>query len=321
LLDFSLYVTFFPQLVAGPIVRAGYFLPQCKQPPKVQAHEIAWGINLLLFGLFAKVVLADYVMAPIADQVFNAPSVSSTLDAWIGMFAFSGQIFFDFSGYTLCALGAAMILGFTLPDNFRSPYAAIGFSDFWQRWHISLSSWMRDYLYISMGGNRKGGARTFRNLIFTMLLGGLWHGASWNFAIWGGLHGLYLIAEHGLLKIFGGRRLTGAVEQTGIMLLTFMLVTLAWVPFRATNLEDSLTFFGRLFTLLPGSDVEFSSKLLVGVVISATIAWHAFTRSKTLEERWVALPVMVRVLFLMIAILLIGLCSTGDSRAFIYFQF
>ena len=119
LLDFSLYVTFFPQLVAGPIVRAGYFLPQCNQPPKVQAHEIAWGINLLLFGLFAKVVLADFVMAPIADQVFNAPSDSRTLDAWFGMFAFSGQIFFDFSGYTLCALGAAMILGFTLPDNFR----------------------------------------------------------------------------------------------------------------------------------------------------------------------------------------------------------
>ncbi len=320
LLDFSLYVTFFPQLVAGPIVRAGHFLPQCDRAPKVQIHEIAWGLTLLLFGLFAKIVLADIVMAPVADQVFYSPADARTLDAWFGMFAFSGQIFFDFSGYSLCALGIAMILGFALPDNFRSPYAAIGFSDFWERWHISLSSWMRDYLYISMGGNRNGSAKTFRNLMFTMFLGGLWHGASWNFVIWGGLHGLYLTAEHGLIKVFGGR-FTGAIYQTFVILLTFILVTLAWIPFRAANIHDSLTLFSHLFTLLPGSEIDFNSKLLVGIVISATLGWHAYTRSKTLEERWIALPVWLRISVLMSMVLLIGICSTGDSRAFIYFQF
>ena len=204
LLDFALFVSFFPQLVAGPIVRARYFLPQCLESRSANADKMGWGLALMSFGLFSKIVLADSVLAPVVDAVFASPASVGSVDAWLGVFAFSGQIFFDFSGYSTCAIGAAMCLGFALPDNFRAPYAAIGFSDFWRRWHISLSEWLRDYLYISLGGNRRGEFRTFVNLVITMFLGGLWHGASWMFVIWGLLHGGYLVIEHGLKKLVGG---------------------------------------------------------------------------------------------------------------------
>jgi D-alanyl-lipoteichoic acid acyltransferase DltB (MBOAT superfamily) len=157
LLDFSLFVSFFPQLVAGPIVRAGEFLPQCETPRRTTADGLAWGFILLIVGLFQKVILADTVLAPVADALFRLQGNPTPAAAWLGTFAFSGQIFCDFSGYSLCAIGAAGCLGFKLPDNFNAPYAAIGFTDFWRRWHISLSTWLRDYVYIPLGGNRQTG--------------------------------------------------------------------------------------------------------------------------------------------------------------------
>lgn len=155
-LDYALYVTFFPQLVAGPIVRAGEFLPQCLTPRRATGSQFGWGLILLVVGLFQKVVLADTLLSPVVDKVYGAGSGIGTIEAWIGTLAFSGQIFFDFAGYSTCAIGVAMCLGFSLPDNFRYPYGAIGFSEFWQRWHISLSSWLRDYLYVPLGGSRHG---------------------------------------------------------------------------------------------------------------------------------------------------------------------
>ena len=202
-LDFALFVTFFPQLVAGPIVRAADFLPQCVQPRKLEPGYFGWGVTLMTIGIFQKVVLADSLVAPVADRVY-APGAATTFgDAWIGTLAFSAQIFFDFAGYSTVAIGAALCLGFALPDNFRSPYASRGFSEFWRRWHISLSSWLRDYLYISLGGNRISYRRTTINLAMTMLLGGLWHGASWRFIVWGALHGIYLVVERVLRTRFG----------------------------------------------------------------------------------------------------------------------
>ena len=194
-LDYALFVTFFPQLVAGPIVRSSEFLPQCLTPRRATLERFSWGLILLVSGLFQKIVVADGLLAPIVEKVYDTGMVPDTLSAWCGTLAFSGQIFCDFAGYSSCAIGVAMCLGFKIPDNFRSPYAAIGFSDFWGRWHISLSSWLRDYLYIPLGGNRKGAAGTYINLMLTMLIGGLWHGASWTFVFWGGLHGLYLAVE------------------------------------------------------------------------------------------------------------------------------
>jgi len=200
MLDFSLFVTFFPHLVAGPIVRPPQLVPQFETERKASQQQLLQGLLLITLGLFMKVVLADGMLSPAANAVFNAKHALNTLDAWMGVLAFSGQIFFDFAGYSTCAIGVALSLGFILPENFLFPYAAIGFSDFWRRWHITLSSWLRDYLYIPLGGNRKGKLRTYFNLMVTMLLGGLWHGANWTFVVWGALHGFYLWVEKFILE-------------------------------------------------------------------------------------------------------------------------
>jgi alginate O-acetyltransferase complex protein AlgI len=320
LLDFALYVTFFPQLVAGPIVRASHFLPQCLEPKKAKWSTFCWGLTLLVFGLFVKIVLADTAMAPVADTVFNAPERVTWLDSWVGTFAFSGQIFFDFSGYSLCAIGAALCFGFSLPDNFRSPYAAIGFSDFWHRWHISLSTWLRDYLYISIGGNRLTPFTTNRNLLFTMLLAGLWHGASWNFVLWGGLHGLFLGIER-FAKQYIHFNNPGFVVRLIQALSTFIVISLMWVVFRLDSLNTTLAFYNNLIRYTPHMTLEVKRAYIVGIVIMSTLLWHGYTRNKTLEERFTHFPIALKVIIITSAIVGIGLCSTGDSRAFIYFQF
>ena len=183
--DFILAVSFFPQLVAGPIVRAGDFLPQLLHPPRLKNGQFLWGLALMTLGMFQKIVLADTLLSGCADRVFGYPGPLVALDSWAGVLAFAGQIFFDFAGYSLCAIGAALTLGFHLKDNFRFPYAAIGFSDFWRRWHISLSTFLRDYLYIPLGGNQVRPFRAALNLVIVMFLGGLWHGAAWTFVVWG----------------------------------------------------------------------------------------------------------------------------------------
>src|SRR6202048_1338433 len=199
--DFTLAVSFFPQLVAGPIVRAGDFLPQLDAPPKPEQGRFLWGLALMTLGLFEKVVLADTMLSGAADRVFDHGGPLVALDSWTGVAAFAGQIFFDFAGYSTCAIGAALCLGFHLKDNFRFPYAAVGFSDFWRRWHISLSTFLRDFLYIPLGGNRVRPFRAALNLVIVMFLGGLWHGAAWTFVVWGLLHGSYLVIER-IFRIF-----------------------------------------------------------------------------------------------------------------------
>ncbi|WP_321538284.1 MBOAT family O-acyltransferase [Flavobacterium piscinae] len=184
-LDFALYVTFFPQLVAGPIVRAGELIEQFYEEKKATVNQFIWGLFLLTLGLFQKVVLADTLLSDAADTVFGSKEATNFWDAWAGTLAFSGQIFFDFAGYSTCAIGIAMMLGFVLPHNFLYPYGAIGFTDFWRRWHITLSTWLRDYVYIPMGGNQFGMTRMYVALMVTMLVGGLWHGVAWTFVVWG----------------------------------------------------------------------------------------------------------------------------------------
>ena len=323
-LDYALYVTFFPQLVAGPIVRASDFLPQCEAPRRASSAQLGWGLVLLVVGLFNKVVVADTLMAPIADHVFGAASVSSFADAWLGAFAFSVQIFCDFAGYSTCAIGVALCLGFALPDNFRFPYAAIGFSDFWSRWHISLSTWLRDYLYIPLGGNRGGPLRTYYNLMLTMLLGGLWHGASWLFVCWGGLHGLFLVAERLLGKVLARHRLTERRGVAGaLMLLTFLLVTIAWVFFRARSLSAA----GQMLLAMAGGPLApellaWSQAGLVIMVTAAVLAMHAAMRNRTLEELCGRTPIRLNALLLAVLLMLTLFCMGKDgASAFIYFQF
>ena len=325
-LDYALYVTFLPQLVAGPIVRAKDFLYQCVEPRRTTGRQLGWGMMLLSIGLFNKMVVADLFMAPVVEDVFNAQAAPSFLTAWVGTLAFAVQIFCDFAGYSSCAIGVALMLGFSLPTNFCFPYGAIGFSDFWRRWHISLSSWLRDYLYIPLGGNRKGKTRTHVNLMLTMLLGGLWHGASWRFVVWGGLHGLYLVLEKWLStrtfaawsvwKKSAGRALLGG--------LTFVGVCFTWPFFRAHS-------FGKAWQVVSGMllpfrgfahpEVALHAVAAVLATTAAVLAIHWFMRDRTLESVvsslrwWILAPVLAIVLYAVF-------CSfAGEDRAFIYFQF
>ena len=251
-LDFALYVTFFPQLVAGPIVRAKDLITQFYEEKKATANQFFWGLFLLTIGLFQKVVLADALLSGTSDDVFGSKKILNSLDAWTGTLAFSGQIFFDFAGYSTCAIGIALMLGIVLPDNFRYPYAAIGFSDLWKRWHISLSSWLRDYLYIPLGGNKHGITRLYVALTLTMLLGGLWHGAAWTFVVWGALHGIYLIVE----RVLRSKVKIKINAFNGILLafLTFTLVNFTWVFFRAREFSTAKNMITSMFFLNPNGE-------------------------------------------------------------------
>lgn len=321
-LDYALFVTFFPQLVAGPIVRAAEFLPQTTVETRASNGQIAWGISLIVLGLFQKVVIADGLLAPITEMVFDTNLVPAPLAAGVGTLSFAGQIFCDFAGYSTIAIGAAMCLGFALPDNFRFPYAAVGFSDFWRRWHISLSSWLRDYLYISLGGNRSGTFATYRNLMMTMFLGGLWHGASWNFAIWGCLHGAYLIGERLLVGAFGGSAFwKKALPQLALGAATFGLVCFAWIFFRADTLERSWQMVWGMSTLGPRElYVSTADTLIVFVVMGSLLGMHMLLRKTTLEGLATKLPAILKVLIIAFMVVTI-IMSPGEDRAFIYFQF
>ncbi|HEY1075957.1 MAG TPA: MBOAT family O-acyltransferase [Fontimonas sp.] len=319
LLDYALFVSFFPHLVAGPIVRASVLLPQLGHERRATQQQFGWGLSLLIIGLFCKVVLADYVFAPVVDDVYSAKAFG-TLDAWCAVLGFSGQIFYDFSGYSLCAIGIALCFGFSFPDNFLHPYAARGFSDFWRRWHISLSSWLRDYLYVPLGGNRGRAWKTYRNLMLTMLIGGLWHGASWMFILWGTLHGMYLSLERLIRgpapKVVSGR-------QIALTTFTFIVVTLTWIPFRAPDAVVAWNVFSQLFSIGASNSMILtsSSMLLSFAALGVTLAWHGYARDRRLEEIFGGLSEGARGTILALSLLATFLCSGGEERAFIYFQF
>jgi alginate O-acetyltransferase complex protein AlgI len=319
-LDFALYVTFFPQLVAGPIVRAGDLIGQFYEEKRATVNQFIWGLFLFTIGLFQKVVLADSLLSKTADDVFGAGKSLFPLDAWTGTLAFSGQIFFDFAGYSTCAIGIALMLGMVLPDNFRYPYASLGFSDLWRRWHISLSSWLKDYLYIPLGGNRKGIVRMYVALMLTMLLGGLWHGAAWTFVVWGGLHGTYLILERLQRKYLPFK----ISPQNGIFLafLTFTCVNITWVFFRAREFSTAWSMLkSMLFIDLDGEKILQSFDIIkVLTVISIMFICHWALRNTSMKEvsektsPWV-LGTVWAALFFFIAI------AQGSGEQFIYFQF
>lgn len=323
LLDFSLFVTFFPQLVAGPIVRPTQLIPQFATPRIATREQLQWGLALITLGLFNKIVLADALLSSAADKAFGANDILHPLDAWLGTLSFSGQIFCDFAGYTTTAIGVALCLGFSLPDNFRFPYAAIGFSDFWRRWHISLSSWLRDYLYIPLGGNRKGRVRTYINLMITMLLGGLWHGAAWTFVVWGGLHGIYLAVERFLVSRLGHQQIWKRwLPRIFLGFLTYFLVNITWVFFRAGDFDTAMRMIDTMLTFdLAGKKVLPTVDIIqVTVVISTILVIHWLMRDKHLHEVANKLPSWLFGLLWGLALWLI-IISQGQSDAFIYFQF
>src|SRR4051794_7747382 len=321
--DFTLAVSFFPQLVAGPIVRAGDFLPQLQAPPKADPNRFFWGLLLMTLGLFEKVVLADTLLSASADHVFGYAGPLMALDSWTGVIAFAGQIFCDFAGYSTCAIGAALCLGFHLKDNFRFPYAAIGFSDFWRRWHISLSTFLRDYLYIPLGGNRRGPARAMINLIIVMFIGGLWHGAAWTFVAWGLLHGSYLAIER-LIKavVRPAPWIDNFAAQFGIGLTTYFAVLVAWVYFRASDFGTASRLIGGMFGAHSRPDAILSTReiLQVALVTIGLLIAHWSMRETSIEAVVQRLPrwVVGGAWFLMAGAIIL---TQGSSNAFIYFQF
>ncbi len=319
LLDFALFVSFFPQLVAGPIERATNLLPQVQKPRVIRLDQVNAGIYLVLWGFFKKLVIADNA-AILANAVFNDLPGYQGLDLVIAALAFTVQIYGDFSGYSDIARGLAKLMGFDLMLNFKLPYFSISPSDFWNRWHISLSSWLRDYLYIPLGGNRGGSAKTLRNLMLTMALGGLWHGASWNFVIWGVYHGLLLI----LYRLIesndpSSQRTMPTLEYVSKAMLMFILVVIGWVFFRARGMDQivyyatHLGFSTSAWSLMAGFKLALISAPLFVVQLYQHVTGDLLIITK--------LRPVFR--FGIYALMLVGLAAfaAAEKASFIYFQF
>jgi alginate O-acetyltransferase complex protein AlgI len=289
---FATYVAFFPHLIAGPIVRASELLHQFDRFPKFEVERLAQGIHRFCLGFFLKVFVAD-ILSVYVDHIFTHPEIQAFNTSWIAIYSFSIQLFCDFFGYTLMAQGSALMLGYTLPENFIAPYFSKNMSEFWQRWHISLSRWLRDYLYIPLGGNRKGKWKTYRNLFITMGLGGLWHGASWNFVIWGLLNGIFLC----VLKIAQHFKITRFIPAIGAIFITFHAVCFTRVFFRAKTFDEACHMLGTLLNPFHWSSLEST----VGSVESGT----TFITSET--------ALLIVLLFFLIHGL-IRYCRTGFSH-------
>ncbi len=323
-LDYAFYITFFPQLVAGPIVRAKDFLPQLKKPIKVKRTEVEKGFFLIMIGLVKKSILADY-LAQYNDLVFGNPMAYSGGETLVAIYSYAIQIYCDFSGYTDMAIGMGKIMGFNLGINFNKPYQSTSLSDFWHRWHISLSSWLRDYLYIPLGGNRKGKFRTYLNLMITMLLGGLWHGANWKFIFWGGMHGLGLVLDK-LWRKLTRRRLEGnPVCRVLGWLFTLHFVVALWVFFRADDFATAWLMIQHVFTdfnweVFP---VFYETRRLLVWLLLAAIVLHTIPSSRfsKLEQAYIQTPFLVKAIAFILLIQCILQIQSDDVQPFIYFQF
>jgi D-alanyl-lipoteichoic acid acyltransferase DltB (MBOAT superfamily) len=323
--DFSFYLTFFPQLVAGPIVRASEFIPQMKGEYTISRNEFGYGLFLILQGLIKKMLISDFISAGFIDRVFDAPALYSGFENLLAVYGYGLQIYCDFSGYTDIAIGVAMLMGFRLPLNFNSPYKAVSVSDFWKRWHISLSRWLKDYLYIPLGGNRKGPIRTGINLMITMLLGGLWHGAAMRFVVWGGLHGIALVADKIRMHLF--RRSPGksrAAQITGIF-LTFNFVSFAWIFFRAGTMEDAGVMLTQIFSsFTPGNYATvLMAYLPVVVLIVSGYIMHFLpvTVKEAYRGLFIRIPLVFKFLIAALIAVLLYKVGTDVVQPFIYFRF
>lgn len=319
--DFGLFIFFFPRMIAGPIIRPADFLPQLEHRLELRWPNVLIGGQMFLLGMTKKLVIADN-LAPFSDLVFANPTAYSGSTLLQAALAYTIQIFCDFSGYSDMALGLARLLGIDLPVNFRLPYVAANLTDFWRRWHISLSSWLRDYLYIPLGGNRRGTPRTYVNLFLTMVLGGLWHGASWHFVVWGALHGLGL-AMHKAYRTFLS---AGVPERSGSALralswaVTFAYVVLTWIFFRCQSVSDALVCVSRIAGWAT-SGIHWSSAQLLtfgSAVIGAHFVASARQRHKPLYLQPSRFPHLVLLLTWILGIFFL---AAGHSSPFIYFQF
>jgi alginate O-acetyltransferase complex protein AlgI len=321
--EFAFFVTFFPQMVAGPIVRASVFLPQVRQTPFVSRDDFGRAVFLICIGLFKKAVISDYISMNFVDRIFDNPGLYTGLENLFGVYGYALQIYCDFSGYTDMAIGIALMLGYKLPLNFDSPYQSGSITEFWRRWHISLSSWLRDYLYISLGGNRKGKFRTYLNLMITMLLGGLWHGAALRFVIWGALHGMGLAVEKffGTLVTIPKNRLTRLLG----VLFTFHFVCLSWIFFRADNMSVVNAMLTQIGTAFHAEVLPDFLKGYPYVLALMALGFVLHFLPSRLEDRTRLLvarsPFFLKVAYLVLIVFVVIQIKSSEIQPFIYFQF
>src|SRR4051812_38659363 len=313
LIDVAVYLSFFPHLVAGPIVRAREFLPQLAAPRDPMRVAAGSGIALIGLGLVKKVVIADYLARTVVDPVFAVPQAYSGPDVWLAAYSYTAQIYCDFSGYTDMAIGLALLMGYVFPQNFRSPYRATGFRDFWRRWHMTLSRFLRDFLYIPLGGSRGGKLFTYRNLMITMVLGGLWHGAAWTFVLWGAFHGAGLVAEH----MLGGR-----IKFPGWLrwFVTFHLVVFGWILFRAQSLSAAGAYFAGLTD--PGAATLFTLPVALMIVVVIGLQLLPERGVERVQVRIERLqPVVLGAALAVVIALVAATVSSQGVAPFIYFRF
>ena len=318
--DALLYVSFFPQLVAGPILRANQFVPQLAASPDPQRIALSEGVLLILLGLLKKVVLADYLAGALVDPFYADPQGFGTVDAWLAFYGYAVQIYCDFSGYTDIAIGCALLLGYRFPDNFNRPYTAASPQEFWRRWHISLSTWLRDYLYISLGGSRSGQKRMLLALFVTMLLGGLWHGANWTFVAWGAYHGLLLVG-HRLWLGWRPATQTLAGWRLGLArLLTFHLVCVGWILFRAGDF-DTVLLIGEQMLSNAASHTTPNGLVILAIVVGIFGQYLPENWPSRLEHFMSSIPPLLRGALAGTCVMLIEVAGPVGVAPFIYFQF
>jgi alginate O-acetyltransferase complex protein AlgI len=323
--DFGFYVSFFPQLVAGPIVRASEFIPQLYRNYSLSKREFSHALFLVSKGLIKKIIISDFIAINFVDRVFNMPSLYSGFENLMAVYGYGLQIYCDFSGYTDIAIGVALILGFRLPVNFNSPYKANSISNFWKRWHISLSRWLKDYLYIPLGGNRKGSFRTGINLMITMLLGGLWHGAALRFVIWGGLHGLGLVINKIWNSLFGNRYRQGKLRRAAAVFITFNFVSFCWIFFRAQDTDTVRLMLNQIFdNFSPGSYMDvlpaYASVFLL-MAVGYIIHFLPDRIKESYRGLFIRIPVALQIVIIMFVAILLFRMRTTDIIPFIYFRF
>ncbi|MFB6305624.1 MAG: MBOAT family protein [Flavobacteriales bacterium] len=323
ILNFGFFISFFPQLVAGPIVRAKEFIPQIHKKLSLTKEELSRALFLIMGGLFKKVVISDFISVNFVDRVFNNPALYGSFEAWTAFYGYALQIYCDFSGYSDMAIGLALLFGFKLPTNFDLPYQSKSITEFWRRWHMSLSAWLKDYLYISLGGNRKGKIFTYRNLMLTMLLGGLWHGASWKFIMWGGMHGVLLSIERMAKPLI--EKIPQKVRYLPGWLITFHFVCFAWIFFRADSFGTAVTFMQQMFQAI---DPAVVMRILNGytevfILIGAGFLLHFLPKvvNESALNIFTKAPVPVKALSLSLVIWLVIQASSSQVIPFIYYQF
>jgi alginate O-acetyltransferase complex protein AlgI len=313
---FAVFQAFFPHLVAGPIVRASELLPQLEKERDPRKVDVSRAFFLIISGLFLKVVIANHLATNIVDDVFAAPNRHSSLEVLVAIYGYAVQIFADFCGYTNIAIGIALLLGFEFPQNFASPYTAVSLQDFWRRWHMTLSRWLRDYLYIPLGGNRKGRLLTYRNLMLTMLLGGLWHGAAWTFVVWGGIHGLGLSIE----RATGWRPTSEAAKWFG-RILTFHVVCFGWIFFRADSFGRAGDVIARLFTGWGQASPLVTTSVVLAILVGILGQYVRPGAIGLALRGFQRLPVLAQATSFGVALMLINTVGPEGVAPFIYFRF